>query len=101
MLLLQFSFYFCVDSLLRSFGKTLYCYAMFSPLLFFDVTLIIKLRKNGKLPKFYYLTEDSENLKPNADTVNDQQFNEKETRIAWLLKQNNINSQVQNWPQHL
>lgn len=42
---------------------------MFSPLLLLDVTLIIKLLKNDKLLKFCYLTEDSEDPKPDADVV--------------------------------
>ena len=42
---------------------------MIFPLLLMDVTLIIKLLKNGKLLKFCYLDEDSEDLKPYADVV--------------------------------
>lgn len=42
---------------------------MIYPLLLLDVTLIIKLLKNGKLLKFCHLVEDSEDLKTYADVV--------------------------------
>ena len=42
---------------------------MFSLLLLLDVTLIIKLLKNGKLLKFCYLDEDYEDLKPDIEVI--------------------------------
>ena len=43
--------------------------ATFSPLLLLDVTLIVKLLKNGKFLKFCYLAEDSEDLKPDIEVI--------------------------------
>ena len=42
---------------------------MFSRFVLLDVTLIIKLLKNGNLIKFCYLAEDSEDLKPDIEVI--------------------------------
>ena len=42
---------------------------MFFPLLLLDATLIVNLLKNGKLLKFCYLAEDSEDLKPDVEVI--------------------------------